>query len=397
MAVALRHEQQYYGAFWVAYHQPHTFSEEEVRYLVTLAGQAALAAANASHYLNAEIGRQRMKAILTSTPEPVLVTDQNNRLLLANPAAWRALGLGAEWDEGKPIQELITQKELLALLDSNADEKLSVEISLADHRIYYAAASSVLADGHRVGRVCVLRDITTFKELDSLKSEFVATVSHDLRQPLTLVRGYASMLEIVGEMNDQQKSFTRMIITAVENMSRLVVNLLDLGRIEAGIGLKLEIVPIQDVIDSVMNSLQIQATQQRIQMSVEIPANTVPLIEADQALLHQALYNLVDNAIKFTQPGGKVKFRTEVRQNQMLFIISDTGIGISPLDQPRIFERFYRGAHTGTKRLAGTGLGLAIVKSIADRHGGRVWVEGQLGKGSTFYLAIPIQQPTQPE
>jgi PAS domain S-box-containing protein len=391
MAVALRHENQYYGALWIAYDQAHMFSDEEVRFVVTLAGQAALAAANARLYLNAEIGRQRLSAILASTPDPVLVTDQQNRLLLANPAAWRALGLGVEWQEGKPIDELVSQKELLALLDGKNEDKRSDEIVLADKRVYYATASSVIAEGHRVGRVCVLRDITSFKELDSLKSEFVATVSHDLRSPLTLVRGYATMLEIVGELNEQQTGYVRNIINGVESMGQLVNNLLDLGRIETGVGLKLEMVSVQDVVERVINTLQIQAAQRRIQLTSDTSQQTVPLIEADPALLQQALHNLVDNAIKYSERGDQVHVKTEVRQNRMMFIVSDDGIGIPPLDQPRVFEKFYRGAQTGTKRLRGTGLGLTIVKSIADRHGGEVWLESQLGRGSTFYLAIPIQ------
>jgi PAS domain S-box-containing protein len=391
MAVALHHEQQYYGALWITYDQVHNFSEEEVRFMVTLGGHAAMAAANARLYLIAEIGRQRLSAILASTPEPVLVTDQKNRLLLANPAAWRALGLGAEWDEGKPIQDVIEHKELLALLDMKSDKKGNAEITLGDKRIYFALATSVITDGRRVGRVCVLRDITSFKKLDLLKSEFVATVSHDLRSPLTLVRGYASMLEIVGELNDQQKSFVRMIVSGVENMTKLVINLLDLGRIEAGVGLKLEMVPVQDILHNVTNNLRLQAAQQRIQMKVELAPDLVQFIEADQALLQQALHNLVDNAIKYTEK-GKVVVRAESRQDEMLFTVSDTGSGIAPIDQPHLFEKFYRGAHAGSKRTGGSGLGLAIVKSIADWHGGRVWVESQLGKGSTFYLALPIKQ-----
>ena len=392
LAISLRHESQYYGALWIAYDRVHTFSEEEIRFMVMLAGQAAVAAAKARSFLNAEIGRQRLSAILASTPDPVLVTDQNNRLLLANPAAWRALGFGVEWDEGKPIKEVISQKDLLLLLDGSTEDKRSAEITLADNRVYYATASSVFAEGHRVGRVCVLRDVTSFKELDSLKSEFVATVSHDLRSPLTLVRGYASMLEIVGELNEQQTTFVRNIINGVENMSRLVNDLLDLGRIEAGIGLKLEMVPVRDVIERVTSALQIQATQRRIQLTTDVPAQTVPLIEADPALLQQALHNLVENAIKYTDSGGKVHVKAEVQQNQMVFIISDTGSGISRLDLPRIFEKFYRGAQANAKRSRGTGLGLTIVKSIADRHGGRVTVDSLLGRGSTFYFAIPIRQ-----
>jgi PAS domain S-box-containing protein len=393
LAVALKHENSYYGALWVAYDQPHIFSEEEVRFLVTLGGQAALAAANARLFLNAEIGRRRLESILASSPDPVLVTDQSDRLLLTNPAAWQVLGLGLETDEGKPIDLAIEQAELVELLRSTSAEMQSTEINLPGGRIFLATATSVLAEGQRVGRVCVLRDVTHFKELDSLKSEFVSTVSHDLRSPLTLMRGYATMLEMVGQLNEQQTGYVRKIVSGVESMTRLVNNLLDLGRIEAGIGLQPEMVPVQDIVERVVNALQLQAAQKRIQLSADIPAQTIPLIEADQALLQQALHNLVENAIKYTRPEGKVMLRVQTQPIGVVFQVIDNGIGVSPMDLPRLFEKFYRGAQQTPKDERGSGLGLAIVKSIAERHGGRVWAESQLGKGSTFYLAIPPRQP----
>jgi two-component system, OmpR family, phosphate regulon sensor histidine kinase PhoR len=392
-AVALRHENQYYGALWVAYDQPHPFTDEEIRFLATLAGQAALAAANARLFLNTEIGRQRLAAILASTPDPVLVTDQNDHLLLANPAAWQVLGLGMESEEGQPIERVILQKPLVNLLRSNSVETQG-EITLPNGRVYLATASSVMTEGQRLGRVCVLRDVTHFMELDALKSEFVATVSHDLRSPLTLMRGYATMLEMVGELNDQQANYVSKIVTGVESMSRLVTNLLDLGRIEAGIGLQVDMVHVQDVIERVVSALQLEANQKNIQIKMDISEDTSPLIEADQALLQQAIHNLVENAIKYTPAQGKVSIRMWPKQDRMVIEVRDTGSGISPMDQPRLFEKFYRGAQQTSKEQRGTGLGLAIVKSIAERHGGQVWVESQLGKGSAFFLAIPLHQAT---
>ena len=271
LAVALRHENQYYGALWIAYDQPHTFSEEEVRFIATLGGYAALASANARLFSSAELGRQRLSAILSSTPDPVLVTDQQNCLLLANPAAWRALGVGVDWDEGQPIERVVTQEALLRLLRSPGDEKRSDEVTLNDGKDYYATASTIMADGKRMGRVCVMRDITHFKQLDALKSEFVATVSHDLRSPLTLIRGYASMLEMVGELNDQQSSYVRKITGGVDSMSRLVNNLLDLGRIEAGVGLQIEKVSVKDVVERVITALQAQAQQKKSQPAAGYP------------------------------------------------------------------------------------------------------------------------------
>jgi PAS domain S-box-containing protein len=393
MAVALRHENLYYGALWIAYDQPHTFSEEEVRFVVTLGGQAALAAANARLFLTAEVGRERLESILASSPDPVLVTDQQDQLLLSNPAAWQVLGLGVEEsNRGRPISQVIKEPELARILRSSNSEKQSVEITLPGGRVFLATATPVLAEGQRVGRVCVLRDVTHFKELDALKSEFVSTVSHDLRSPLTLMRGYATMLNMVGQLNEQQNKYVSQIIAGVENMARLVNNLLDLGRIESGVGLHVEPVNVKEVVEQVIGALQIQAAQKNIELTTEYPESPIPEIEADQALVQQALHNLVENAIKYTKVEGKVHLRVRSQPIGVVFEVIDNGSGISPVDQPRLFEKFYRGAQQGSKDLRGTGLGLAIVKSIAEKHGGRVWAESQLGKGSVFYLSIPVHQ-----
>lgn len=393
MGVAIRHENHYYGALWLAFDGPHSFSEEEVRFFATLASQAALAAANARHFLNAEIGRKRLDAILSSTPDPILVTDQMKRLLLANPAAWKAIGIGADWEERRPIEEVILQKELVDLLLSSSDEHQPSEVTLTDGKVYSAITSTVIAEGQPVGRVCILRDVTYFKDVDALKSEFVATVSHDLRNPLTLMRGYATMLEMVGELNEQQVSYVHKIGGAVESMTRLVNNLLDLGRIDAGIGLKLELVSVRDILDRVVSGFQLQATQRRIQLTLDLPGHTIPLIEADQALLQQAFQNLVENAIKFTDAGGKVVVSVKTQPNRMVFEVRDTGIGIAPVDQAHLFEKFHPSSQSSAKPSSGSGLGLAIVKSIAERHGGQVWADSQLGRGSTFFLVIPMRQP----
>jgi len=394
MAVALRHENFYYGAIWLAYDHTHSFTEEEVRFLVTLAGQAALAAANARLFMNEEIGRKRLESILASNPDPVLVTDQHDRLLLSNPAAWQVLDLGMKVDEGQPIDQVISEPDLLNLLRISNTEKQSAEITLPGGRVYLATATPVLAEGQRVGRVCVMRDITYLKEVDALKSEFVSTVSHDLRSPLTLMRGYATMLEMVGQLNEQQTNYVRKIVSSVEIMNHLVNNLLDLGRIEAGIGLQLELVSVKEIIEHVISALQLQAAQKHIQLITKIP-EPAPVIEADQALLQQAIHNLVENAIKYTKSEGKVQVHVQVQPIGVVIEVIDNGIGISPVDQPRLFEKFYRGAQQVSKDLHGTGLGLAIVKSIAEKHGGRVWADSQLGKGSVFSIAIPLKQPNE--
>lgn len=393
LAIPLRHENQYYGVLWAGYEQARPFSEADVRFLTTLAGQAALAASNNHLFRSAEVGRQRLAAILASTPDPVLVTDQRNRLLLSNPAAWQVLGAAMGSGQGQAIEKLIPQKSLLDILQTSSADKLSAEVVVPNGQVYLATASPVVADGRLVGRVCILRDVTHFKELDTMKTEFVNTVSHDLRSPLTLMRGYATMLEMVGQLNEQQKGYTLKMISGVENMTRLVNNLLDLGRIDVGVGLRLETVPLQDIIEHVTTTLQMQASQKNIELKLELPQHTSPLIQADQALLQQAIYNLVENALKYTPDGGQVTVRLKIQGDSILFSVQDTGIGVSAVDQARLFEKFYRGTQREAREQKGSGLGLAIVKSIAERHGGKVWLESELGKGSTFFLQVPLQQP----
>lgn len=397
IAVALRHENRYYGVLWSAYNKQHVFSESDIRFISTLASQAALAVVNIRLFLTVEVSRRQLEAILNSTPDPVLVTDASNRLILANPAAGHVFGVTVRRGEKPDLQRVVQVKELNELLQASSIERRSAEISMPDGRTYLAMASAMTAEGRMVGRVCILRDVTQLKEIDTLKSDFVATVSHDLRSPLTLMRGYATMLEMSGWLNEQQRSYIKMIVHGVDNMSKLVNNLLDLGRIDFGVGLQVESSPVLDVLERVTGSLQMQAKQKQISLGVEIPKDMPHAIEADQALLHQALYNLVENALKYTSEGGEVTVHLQTSPSALTFAVQDSGIGIPKNDMPRLFEKFYRGTNREALAERGTGLGLAIVKSIAERHGGKVWVESELGKGSIFYLQIPLTQAKESE
>jgi signal transduction histidine kinase/HAMP domain-containing protein len=392
-AVALRHENRYFGVLWAAYKKQKVFTEADIRFITTLASQAALAVANIRLFLAVDAGRRQLETILNSTPDPVLVTDASNRLILANPAASQLFGVVIRRGERQDLQRTIQIKPLYDLLQSSSADGRTAEIKMPNGRTYLATASVMTAEGRTVGRVCILRDVTQLKEIDTLKSDFVSTVSHDLRSPLTLMRGYATMLETAGELNDQQKSYVRMIVQGVENMSKLVNNLLDLGRIDFGVGLQVESIPVLDIIERVTGGLQMAARNKNIALSVEIPRDMPHAVEADQALLHQAVYNLVENAVKYTPDGGEVTLNLLTAPDALTFAVKDTGIGIPPEDAKRLFEKFYRGTHRQALAQRGTGLGLAIVKSIAERHRGRVWLESELGKGSTFFLQIPLTQP----
>lgn len=392
IALALRHENRYYGVLWAAYNKQRVFSEADLRFITTLASQASLAVANIRLFLTVELSRRQLEAILNSTPDPVLVTDASNRLILANPAAAHIFGINVQRGERPEFGKTVRVEGLRDLLQASSTERQSSEITTPDGRTYLAMASPMTAEGKTVGRVCILRDVTQLKEIDTLKSDFVATVSHDLRSPLTLMRGYATMLDMAGNLNEQQRSYIRMILQGVDNMSKLVSNLLDLGRIDFGVGLQVESVPVLDILERVTGSLQMQAKQKEISLGVELPRDLPHALEADAALLQQALYNLVENALKYTPQRGQVTIRLETTPAELIFAVQDSGIGIAEKDRARLFEKFYRGSNREALAQRGTGLGLAIVKSIAERHGGKVWVESELGKGSTFYLLVPLVQ-----
>ncbi|MBI4762741.1 MAG: ATP-binding protein [Chloroflexota bacterium] len=394
-AVALRHENRYFGVLWAAYKKQKIFNDADLRFLATLASQAALAVANIRLFLAVDASRRQLETILNSTPDPVLVTDASNRLILANPAASQLFNVIIRRGERQDLQRTIQIKPLYDLLQEASAEKRTAEIKMPDGKTFLATASAMTADGRTVGRVCILRDVTQLKEIDTLKSEFVSTVSHDLRSPLTLMRGYATMLETSGDLNEQQKSYVRMIVQGVENMSRLVNNLLDLGRIDFGVGLQVEDVPVLDILERVTADLQMAARSKNIALSMELPRDMPHAVEADPALLHQAVYNLVENAIKYTPDGGEVTVNLLTAPDALTFAIHDSGIGIQPEDMKRLFEKFFRGTHREALAQRGTGLGLAIVKSIAERHHGKVWAESELGKGSTFFLQIPLTQPKE--
>jgi PAS domain S-box-containing protein len=393
-ALALRQDQTYFGILWLVYDRPHTFSDDEMRFLSTLASQASLACANARLYASAEVGRQRLEAILDSAAEPILVFDDKLNILLINPAALQVPGLLTASMPGSAVNAVLAHTQLLEFLSQPLSERVaSREFEISVGRFFFASVANIIVDDRYVGKICILRDITHYKQLDTLKTEFVATVSHDLRSPLTLMRGYATMLQMVGDLNEQQKKYSEKIVQGVENMARMVNNLLDLGRIEAGVGLQVEVVNIEEVINQVLSTLQPHAVQKNIQLASLRDAGVPREIQADRPLFQQAVYNLVENAIKYTPTGGSVKVALHSTEKTVIIEVADTGIGIAPLDLSHMFEKFYRSGRREAYQQRGTGLGLAIVKSIAERHQGRVWVESQLGKGSRFFMEVLQSQP----
>ncbi len=396
IVLPMRIQERTVGVLWLAYDHIHRFSASEVDFLSTLASQGAVAIENARLFQAAEGGRRRLEAILASTSDAIIVTDQLDRLLLINPAAEELFGISGEEVHLRPVQEVIDHEAVVRLLTEPMDGRsaLTDEVPMPDGRTFYASCSTIVSgDGQTIGRVVLMRDITYLKELDEMKSEFVATVSHDLRAPLTFMRGYATMIPMVGQVTPKQQTYVEKIIAGIEQMTELIDDLLDLGRIEAGVGLMRERCDLGEIAAAVVEDHRVQAVAKGLSLSLEPPVREIQVI-GDQALLRHAIANLVENAIKYT-PSGSVTVGVTVRSDRAVVSVADTGIGIAPADQVRLFEKFYRIKRRDTLNIKGSGLGLAIVKSIAERHGGRVWVESQLDVGSTFYFEVPL--PTAEE
>jgi PAS domain S-box-containing protein len=390
-ALPIKHEGEFIGVFWLGFRHPRIFASEEINLLSILASQLGVAIANARLYQRAEQERMRLMAVLEGTPDAVIVVDRDGLISLVNPATANLLRGEIKDAVGKHVEEWLTTPALIELLLASDQEVQTAEVEIGRGQVMFASISEIKSGGDKVtGRVCVLRDITHYKKLDSLKSEFVSTVSHDLRAPLTLLRGYATMLSMVGEMNEQQHDFMGKILASVDQMDELVDNLLDLGRIEAGMGLNLKSTHINDVILEVIKTLRPQAVSKQIKLEEDLTKEMEP-IEVDPTLLRQALTNIIDNAIRYTPAEGRVTVRAYQRDKQQLISVQDTGVGIAPTDQVRLFEKFYRIHRQEELSDGGLGLGLAIAKSVVEQHGGRISVESRLGEGSTFTIEIPIR------
>jgi signal transduction histidine kinase len=329
--------------------------------------------------------------VLASTPEPVLVVGNNGNLLIANEAARKMNHLIELHGDSDEVEGEILSEVLKAYLSSTKpDEDYAEELELEDERTYLVSISPVEVENSLVGKVCVLCDVTEYKELEKMKSEYVSTVSHDLRTPLSLIRGYASMLQMVGELNEQQRDYSAKILDGIDEISRMTDNLLDMRRIDSGIELQIEKFSPSELFDQAVEEIQPQAKNRKVQVMRELTLAQDLTIEADKALLQRALYNLLENAVKFSPIGGQVNLRLQVNDKSVVFEIQDHGPGIAPIDLPSIFDRKKGSDNKGNSPQKESGIGLSIVKSIADRHHGKVWAESILGKGCTFHLEIPI-------
>lgn len=363
-----------------------TFTDNDLYLLSALADYAAIAIENARLFTAVKSERSKLETIIGSTEDAVIVTDSETRVLLLNRAASRAFSIKSAEATNQPIAQVIKNESLINLFVRSIDGSQAQrgEISLEDGRTLNANLTPIPG----VGYAAVMQDITYLKELDRMKSEFVSTVSHDLRSPLTTIKGFVQLLPKAGPLTPQQQEFSAKILKGVANITELIEDLLDIGKIEAGVGLEMGVCQLDAIVNKVAEDLRSQAEAKRQHLDVELPPQLPPVL-GNELRLGQVVANLVDNAIKYTPDGGLISVRASNNNGQIIVSVQDTGFGIPPADQPHIFDKFYRVKSVETDGISGTGLGLAIVKSVIERHNGRVWVESEPGVGSTFTFILP--------
>ncbi|PKM45004.1 MAG: phosphate regulon sensor histidine kinase PhoR [Firmicutes bacterium HGW-Firmicutes-8] len=338
--------------------------------------------------------RNKVEAILASMNDGVIAVDCNGNILLINPAAERMFNIKYENSMGKGVIEVIRNYDLEKLLQTAlmSEESITreVQIFIPDPKSFRISTAPLMSETGVVGVVAVLRDITAFREVERMKTDFVANVSHELRTPLTSIKGFVETL-MDGAMEDPKTAayFLEIINDETDRLNRLISDLLSLSKVEAKQGkIRKAALNLDKLIINTVSILSPQASEknQILNVDIKIP---LPVINADEDMIGQLLINLVDNAIKYTANGGRVDIRAERWNDSVKIAVSDTGIGIPRDSIPRLFERFYRVDKARSREMGGTGLGLAIVKHILEVHSGRIEVDSIVGQGSTFTVYLP--------
>jgi len=332
--------------------------------------------------------RDQLTTILDGMVEGVLVTDSRGEIVLVNPALVSMIHLEGD-SRGKTVLECLRNAEVHDAVEKALSEKMPQEqeiaIQLGGEERHVVVHSAPLESGS----VSVFYDVTGIRKLENIRKDFVANVSHELKTPLTCIRGYAETLKS-GALADETAAhrFVEKIESNAAQLQNLVEDILRLSQIESG---RLEVHPVSTALkplaDSLLEEFADLARTKKIGLFSEI--TSVFSLKADPQALRQVIGNLVENAVKYTPEGGQVRIGAEATRDGARVWVRDTGIGIAEADLPRVFERFYRVDKARSRQMAGTGLGLAIVKHMVQAHGGEVGVKSELGKGSEFWFTIP--------
>ena len=349
--------------------------------------------------LNKQIAKREsgMQTIFSAMHDALLVVDSNRHLILVNETFRRLFAL-PEISEGAPLREIVRDATLDRVIDDALDRggPVRIELMLGGSKIELDAVATRNNAGEITGALVLFHDITELKKIDQVRRDFVANVSHELRTPLSILRGY---IETLLDSPETSRAEVSRILKVMERHSKrldlLVDDLLTLAQLESGNpNLQLGDIALSSFFRELIRDWEKKLATKRLKAVVDLPSD-LPAIRADRARLQEALYNLLDNAVKYSRENGEIRLIARQRDEEMVLSVSDDGVGIAGDELPRIFERFYRvdkaRSHDSVR---GTGLGLAIVKHIAQLHGGRVEAESELENGTTIRVVLPIVTQT---
>jgi len=333
--------------------------------------------------------------LLDALPDPVLAFDALAVLQMANQAALSLLKLTPQ-AVGQALSAILPADLHSAVLQAIAGE--SAEWHTEDEKTIYALYLKTISTGAKstaVVQMLILQDVTRIKLLHQNYEDFVSTVLHDLRTPLTSMRGFADMLSMVGSVNDMQQQYIGKVLSGISQIASLIENSLDAGRLDPMTGsykLLREVCRLDLIAEEVVATQKNEAERKHLIVMTEAGPDLAPVF-LDEVMVRRALNNLVDNAIKYTPDGGQITVRAFIKGDSAYLSVQDSGAGISLEEQQTVFDRFTRLRHPEHVRVKGSGLGLFVVKNVAQWHGGDAFVESVPGKGSTFIMQFPIVNP----
>lgn len=345
--------------------------------------------------------RSRLRTIVGCMADGVLVANLEGRLVLWNASSVKMLKSKGFDIAGEPLEYYISNEPLIAAIKEvlNSEDKdfsmISREVPVQDEKVILMANIAPVRDeGEKIlGAVTVLRDITTLKEINKIKSQFVSMVAHELRAPLAAIKGWLEVI-LSGEAGgdaEQNKQWLQRAMDRSDSLLALVNDLLVINRMEAGkIAQKMEPVLINDVIKKIVDFLKPEAEKRKVTLTIELPED-LPSIQADLRDMEKLFTNLVSNAIKYNRKNGAITIKGEVEGSSIHLSVKDTGIGISADHLSHIFDDFYRADDEKIKKISGTGLGLTIAKKIVNSHFGRIEVESEPEKGTLFSVFLPLE------
>jgi two-component system phosphate regulon sensor histidine kinase PhoR len=365
---------------------------------------------------------RRFAAVIEHMADGVLITDGAGNVLLINPAACRLLNTSEEDALGRSFAAVVRHHQLIELWQRGRRERdEQVEAVEITPKLFLQAVLTPYSLGERAGFIVLLQDLTQVRRLQVMRRDFISNLSHELRSPLASLRAVVETLQD-GAMADPPAAerFLQQAESEINTMTQMVEELTELSQIESGqIRLRLAPAPVAELIDGPLERLRPQAEAGELELICELPPDLPPVL-VDAERIRQVVTNLLHNAIKFTPPGGRVTVRVagspegtpreklaedipetlaglidemwpvDLPDRMLVIEVRDTGVGIPKADLPRIFERFYKSDRARTRGRGGTGLGLAIARHIVETHGGQIWVKSKEGKGSSFFVSLPV-------